>query len=157
MCLSKQQLIRLNEKCRESKCQSLIVIILNVQIAKCWYDISVCRGTSVLAKIIARLGPGTLTSELVGPGNCIPFYLNPEWTDFDASRHEWSVGQWPEMVSFLGSGSTWVTAQKGPRSRLHDAEARCGFCRPGRGIILDFLGRLVFIVFCFKHRSVLFY
>ena len=38
------------------------------------------RGTCVPAKIIARLGPGTLMAELRGPGTafrCVPSYFNP--------------------------------------------------------------------------------
>jgi len=43
----------------------------------------VSRGTCVLAKIIARLGPGTLMAELVGPGTafrCVPSYFNPRFS-----------------------------------------------------------------------------
>ena len=43
-------------------------------------DVFVGRGTCVPAKIIARLGPGTLLAELRGPGTafrCVPSYFNP--------------------------------------------------------------------------------
>jgi len=78
------------KQCIGSKCDSLIIIVHNVQNSKSshdstyktyidtrlmeagmperWYDVFVGRETCVPANIITRLGPRTLMAELVGPG-----------------------------------------------------------------------------------------
>ena len=57
------------------------ILVLNVVLVS--YSLTqvvVGRETCVPAKIVARLGPGTLMAELVGPGTafwCVPSYFNP--------------------------------------------------------------------------------
>ena len=57
------------------------ILVLNVVLVS--YSLTqvvVGRETCVPAKIVDRLGPGTLMAELVGPGTafqCVPSYFNP--------------------------------------------------------------------------------